>query len=53
MMTAPERREAVLDDLHHAPGVTAELARDPPTPELPDESPLGQRLLRVNLTWCR
>ena len=49
MMTAPERREAVLDDLHHAPGVTAELARDPPTPELPDELPLGQRLLRINL----
>ena len=31
------------------PGVTAELARDPPTSELPDELPPGQRLLRVNL----
>ena len=49
MMTAPERREAVLDELRHAPGVTAELARDPPTSELPDELPPGQRLLRVNL----
>jgi signal transduction histidine kinase len=49
MMTAPERREAVLDELRHTPGVTAELARDPPTLELPDESPFGQRLLRINL----
>ncbi|MGC1409356.1 MAG: two-component sensor histidine kinase, partial [Acetobacteraceae bacterium] len=49
MMTAPERREAVLDELRHVPGVTAELSRDPPTSELPDEMPLGQRLLRINL----
>ena len=30
MMTAPERRAAVLEELRRAPGLTAELAKDPP-----------------------
>jgi signal transduction histidine kinase len=49
MMTAPERREAVLEELRRVPGLTAELSQEPPTPELPDALPFGQRLLRVNL----
>jgi signal transduction histidine kinase len=49
MMTAPERREAVLGELRRVPGLTAELAREPPAPDLPDTLPFGQRLLRVNL----
>ena len=49
MMTPPERRQAVLAELRRVPGLTAEVAVDPPSPQLPDELPLGQRLLRVNL----
>ncbi len=49
MMATPDRREAVLEEIRHAPGVTAELAPDPPAAALPDELPFEQRLLRVNL----
>jgi signal transduction histidine kinase len=49
VVTTPERRQAVLADLHQLPGVNAEIQQDPPTEDLPDESPFGQRLLRVNL----
>jgi signal transduction histidine kinase len=49
MMTAPERREAVVEDLRRQSGIVAELASEPPTTDLPDEPPFGQRLLRVNL----
>ena len=49
MMTPPERRVAVLGELRRVPGLTAEVSNDPPSPQLPDELPVGQRLLRVNL----
>jgi signal transduction histidine kinase len=49
MMTPPERRVAVLGELRRVPGLTAEVSSDPPSPQLPDELPVGQRLLRVNL----
>jgi signal transduction histidine kinase len=49
MMTPPERRAAVLEELRRVPGITAEVAKDPPPPEISDELPFGQRLLRVNL----
>ena len=48
-MTAPERRHAVLTELDHAPGLSAELTEDPPTEELGEELPIERRLLRVNL----
>ena len=53
MMTAPERREAVLGELRRVPGLTAELAREPPAPDLPDTLPFGQRLLRSTSICCR
>ena len=31
MMTPPERRAAVLEELHRVPGLTAEVSSDPPT----------------------
>ena len=49
MMTAPDRRAAVLAELHREPGMSAQIDQDPPTEDLPDEMPLGQRILRVNL----
>jgi signal transduction histidine kinase len=49
MMTAPERRTAVLEELRRAPGLTAELAKDPPAPGSAEELLFEQRLLRVNL----
>jgi signal transduction histidine kinase len=49
MMTPPERRAAVLGELHRVPGLTAEVSNDPPSAQLPDEMPVGQRLLRVSL----
>ena len=49
MMTDPERRPAVVGELRQMPGVSAELAHDPPAEDLPDEAAFGQRLLRVNL----
>lgn len=49
MMTAPERRAALMDELQHSPGIRADLSQTPPTQDLPDELPFGQRLLRVNL----
>ena len=39
----------MLAELHRCPGLTAELAADPPAADLPDALPFGQRLLRVNL----
>ena len=33
MMTAPERRAAVLEELRRAPGLIAELAKDPRPPD--------------------
>ncbi|MEJ0019653.1 MAG: ATP-binding protein [Acetobacteraceae bacterium] len=49
MMTAPERREAVLAELHRAPGHDAELSASPPPQDALETGPFGQRLLRVNL----
>ncbi len=49
MMTSPERRAAVLGELRRVPGLTAEVSNDPPSAQLPDEMPVGQRLLRVSL----
>ncbi len=49
MMTSPDRRAGVLAELDKEPGITAEIAQDPPTEDLPDEEAFGQRLLRVNL----
>ncbi len=49
MMTTPDRRAAVLAELHREPGMSAEIDQDPPTEDLPDEMPFGQRILRVNL----
>jgi signal transduction histidine kinase len=49
MMTAPAQRETVLSELRHAPGMSAELAQNPPTADLPEALPFERRLLRVNL----
>jgi signal transduction histidine kinase len=49
MMTAPAQRETVLSELRRAPGMSAELAQNPPTADLPDALPFERRLLRVNL----
>jgi hypothetical protein len=49
MMTAPAQRETVLSELRHAPGMSAELAQNPPIADLPDALPFERRLLRVNL----
>jgi signal transduction histidine kinase len=49
MMTDPDRREVLIEDLRRTPGLTAELSPTPPAQDLPDEPMFGQRLLRVNL----
>lgn len=49
MMTVPEQRPALIEELQHTPGINAVLSQTPPTQDLPDELPFGQRLLRVNL----
>jgi signal transduction histidine kinase len=49
MLTPPDQREAVLEELRHSPDLSAELVQHPPTEDLPDALPFQQRLLRVNL----
>jgi signal transduction histidine kinase len=50
VMTAPpERRAEVLEEIRRVPGIKAELASEPPAPEVPDALPVAQGLLRVNL----
>ena len=49
-LTAPEDRPAVLGELHHGPGLHAELSEAPPVdPALPEMPPGGQRFWRINL----
>jgi signal transduction histidine kinase len=48
-LTAPENRRAVLDELHHGQGMDAELSDSPPITDLPQMSPIGQSVWRVNL----
>lgn len=49
MMTPPERRAEVLSQHHRLPGVTAEIAPEPPLGVLPEGPPVGMRILRVSL----
>ncbi len=49
MMTPPERRAEVLSQRHRLPGLTAEIASEPPIVDLPEGPPFGARILRVSL----
>lgn len=49
MLTIPDRRDAVLAELHHTPGLTAEMSDSPPVDGLPGAFPFGPQLLRINL----
>jgi signal transduction histidine kinase len=49
MMTAPDRRRALLQEQQPTQGLTAEISPTPPTLELQDEPAMDERLLRVNL----
>ena len=48
-MTPPDRRGALLEEMRHSPGLTAQLSQVAPSPELEEEPLFAQRLLRVNL----
>ena len=46
----PDRPEsALLEEMRHSPGLTAQLSQTAPSPELEEEPLFAQRLLRVNL----
>ncbi len=49
MMTPPDQRETVLEELRRSPDLSAELVQHPPTEDVPDALPFQQRLMRVNL----
>jgi signal transduction histidine kinase len=44
-----QEREAMLEDLHRRPGLTAEMSATPPAPSLPETPPPLQRLFRLNM----
>ena len=48
-MTPIDRRGALLEEMRHSPGLTAQLSQTAPSPELEEEPLFAQRLLRVNL----
>jgi signal transduction histidine kinase len=51
VLTAPEQRDEVLQELHRGPGLTAELSKDPPVTDLPPMPPPVQRLFRVSMNF--
>ena len=49
VMTSAPERGAVLADMPHAPGLSAELSPSPPMADLPEMPLPEQRLFRVNM----
>jgi signal transduction histidine kinase len=48
-LTAPAERPAVLGELRHGPGLSAELSATPPVANVPEMPPNEQRFWRINL----
>ena len=49
VMTTPDDRDLVLQEMRQAPGMMAELSKSAPVGPLPEAPPIVQRMLRVNL----
>ena len=50
VMTSPGERQKVLDEIHHAPGVSAALSPTPPLGGMPELPFRLQRILRLSIT---
>ncbi len=50
VMTDPAQRNSVLDEIHHPPGVSAELSPTPPVASMPELPFIAQRVLRVSMS---